>query len=288
MKKVKIAIIGLSGQSIFMKVDNFHKNGETKHSQSLYIEPGGKGYNQAIACSRLGAEVYYLSAIGDDQYGKYCQEVIEKEGVNATFIKKKENTALATILTNNNGDNQVTVYKGASNKLNLNDLEKFKATIRQCNILLLQNEIPFDVLKEAMIYAKSNNVYVIYNPAPAIYDINSLLPFIDVIIPNEQEAITIYNKNIDDIINDSNTDIIVTLGSRGSMYISRNDKKLYPAMNVKVVDTTGAGDVFSAAIACKIKLLSIDETIKFATKASAKHIQKKYVIDAIPYIKDVL
>ena len=103
------------------------------------------------------------------------------------------------MFTNEKADNQVTVYKGASNLLDLNDLNDFKPIIKQCDILLIQNEIQYDVLKEAIIYAHKNELLVIYNPAPAIYNIDELLPFINILIPNEVEAQTIYNKNIDDI-----------------------------------------------------------------------------------------
>lgn len=287
MEKVKIAIIGLSGQSIFMNVDKFHEKGETKQSTSLYIEPGGKGYNQAVACARLGAEVYYLSAVGKDQYGIYCEQVMRKEGINALFIKKQENTALATIITDKEGNNQVTVFKGANECLNLSDLELFKPMIDNSDILLIQNEIPFDVLKEAIIYAYNNKKYVIYNPAPAVYDIIELLPFINMIIPNEAEAYHIFKKEIDKIENDINIPMIITLGSKGCLYLDRNTKKYYNAKKVKAIDTTGAGDVFCAAIACKINTCTIEDAIKFAIEVSSLHVQRKYVIEAIPYINEI-
>ena len=85
MNKNKIAIIGLTGQSIFMTVDEFHKDGETKHVNSLHIEPGGKGYNQAVACKKLGADVSYLTSIGKDEYGKVCKEYMEKLGIKCFF-----------------------------------------------------------------------------------------------------------------------------------------------------------------------------------------------------------
>lgn len=287
MEKVKIAIIGLSGQSIFMNVDKFHEKGETKQSTSLYIEPGGKGYNQAVASARLGAEVYYLSAVGKDQYGIYCEQVMQKEGINTLFIKKQENTALATIITDKDGNNQVTVFKGANECLNLSDLELFKPMIDNSDILLIQNEIPFDVLKEAIIYAYNNKKYVIYNPAPTVYDVKELLPFINMIIPNEVEAYHIFKKEIDEIENDIKIPIIITLGDKGCLYLDNNTKKYYKAKKVKAIDTTGAGDVFCAAVACKINILKIEDAIEFALTAASLHVQRKYVIEAIPYINEI-
>lgn len=287
MKKLKIAIIGLTGQSIFMNVDEFHKNGETKHANNLHIEPGGKGYNQAIACARLGAEVHYLTSVGNDEYGKICEKVMENEGIKTYYIIKEENTALATIITNDHGDNQVTVYKGASSSLNVEDLDEFKNVIKQCDVLLIQNEIPFTVLKEAIQCAKDSNVYVVYNPAPAIYDISMLFDNIYLLIPNEQEAIKIFGS-IYDIEYNYSMKTIITLGSKGALYIDQNIQKTYPSLKVNVLDTTGAGDVFCAAVATQIKSKkTIDEIIRFATIASSLHIQEKYVINAIPSIDKV-
>lgn len=288
MEKNKIAIIGLTGQSIFMTVDDFHKNGETKQAQTLYIEPGGKGYNQAIACKKLNSEVYYLTAVGNDEYGRECKQVMDNLGINTFYSLKEENTALATIITNKKADNQVTVYKGASHLLDLNDLNNFKPIIKKCDILLIQNEIPYEVLKEAIIYAHNNGLLVIYNPAPAIYNIDDLLPFINILIPNEIEAQTIYNKNIEDINVNNDLKLIITLGSKGCLYIDKNTKKQFSALKVNAIDTTGAGDVFCAGVASFINNTeSIDELVNLSTIASALHVQKKYVINAIPTINEV-
>ena len=288
MTKVKIAVIGLSGESIFMNVDKFHKNGETKQAKSLFIEPGGKGYNQAVACCKLGAEVSYLSSVGKDQYGKVCEDYMKNIGINTYFKYKDENTSVATILTDEMGENRVTVYKGASSLLDLNDLESFKDQIKKCDILLVQNEVPYDVLKEAIKFAKLNNVYIILNPAPAVYDLKEIINEVDLLIPNEQEAYAIYNKKIEDLkCQDILNNVIITLGKDGALLINKNIKKYFPAIKTNVVDTTGAGDVFCAAIACKIKTNSLEDAIKFAIKASSKHIEKKHVLDAIPTIKEL-
>lgn len=285
---IKISIIGLTGQSIFMKVDNFHKPGETIQAKKINIEPGGKGYNQAIACARLNMNVSYLTSVGNDSYGIECEQYMKKENIKTFFSKKETNTAVATILTNHNGDNQVTVYKGASENLSLEDLNNFKDEIKSSNILLVQNEIPYNVLKESIKYAYKNNVYVILNPAPAVYDLSELLPFVNLLIPNEVEAMQIYNTNYDSIVIDNDLKIIITLGSKGCLYIDKNNKKHYDSKKVNVIDTTGAGDVFCAAIASQILTNNnIDEVIEFATTAASLHIQKEYVMEAIPYLNDI-
>lgn len=286
MKKNKVAIIGLTGQSIFMNIDKFHQSGETKQANNLFIEPGGKGYNQAIACAKFGMDVYYLTAVGNDSYSSVCEDVMKQYNINTYYIRKEINTALATIITDNNGDNQVTVFQGANEYLNLDDLNKFKPIMQNCDILLIQNEIPYDVLKEAIIYAKEKGLKVIYNPAPAIYDVNEIIDYVDVLIPNESEANTIYNKKEEIIINNDLL-LIITQGSKGCLYIDKNNKKQYPSIKVQAIDTTGAGDVFCAAVASQINNDDIDDIILFSTIASGLHVQKKYVIDAIPTLKEI-
>ena len=284
----KIAIIGLTGQSIFMKVKEFHKDGETIQANKINIEPGGKGYNQAIACARFNMDVSYLTSVGNDSYADVCEQYMIKENIKTFFSKKEKNTAVATILTNNKGDNQVTVFKGASEDLSLEDLNMFKQTIKQSDILLVQNEIPYNILKESIKYAYDNNVYVILNPAPAIYQLDELLPYINLLIPNEVECNEIFKKEYDNITINNNLKLIVTLGSKGCLYIDKDTKQYYPARNVNVVDTTGAGDVFCAAIASNILINNdIDEVINFAITASSLHIQKEYVMEAIPTLEDV-
>ena len=98
MKKNKLAIIGLTGQSIFMTIDEFHKDGETKQAHQLYIEPGGKGYNQAIACNKLNNDVYFLTAVGNDEYGKECKKVMDDLGINTYYSIKNENIMLKMYL----------------------------------------------------------------------------------------------------------------------------------------------------------------------------------------------
>lgn len=281
-----ITVIGLSGQSIFMEVNAFHKKGETIKANNICIEPGGKGYNQAVACARLGNDVSFISCVGNDSYGKYCVEYLKKEHIKPYIIYKNSPTSVATIITNKDGENQVTVYPGCSNEFSVFDLKQFENVISKSDILLIQEEIPYEVLKRALMLAHHNNVYTILNPAPAVYDINELLPYIDLLIPNEIEAKTIFNLDINNIEYQS-MPVVITLGSEGALIIDENGKTNIKGNCVDVQDTTGAGDVFVAAVASCIKEKTIFEAVKFANKVASLHIQKKYVMNAIPYVKDI-
>lgn len=280
----KIAVIGLSGQSIFMKVNNLPTPSTTIHSTNLYIEPGGKGYNQAVACKKLGAEVSYFSKVGCDEYGNICENYLKDLGIKTIFEKDKIlNTALATILTDDLAENEAIVYKGASSNLNVSELKDFESEIATADVLLLQYEISIDVVKKAIEIAKENNTLVILNPAPAIYLDKEILNMADIVTPNYEEAKTLYGLDIEKLPSSINNTLIVTLGSKGSLLINNHTSKKFSPINVEAVDTTGAGDVFNAGLAVAIaNKKSIEEAIEFATVASGLSVTKEHVMDSIP------
>ena len=280
----KIAVIGLSGQSIFMKVNNLPTPSTTIHSTNLYIEPGGKGYNQAVACKKLGAEVSYFSKVGCDEYGNICENYLKDLGIKTIFEKDKIlNTALATILTDDLAENEVIVYKGASSNLNVSELKDFESEIVTADVLLLQYEISIDVVKKAIEIAKENNTLVILNPAPAIYLDKEILNMADIVTPNYEEAKTLYGLDIEKLPSSINNTLIVTLGSKGSLLINNHTSKKFSPINVEAVDTTGAGDIFNAGLAVAIaNKKSIEEAIEFATVASGLSVTKEHVMDSIP------
>lgn len=280
----KIAVIGLSGQSIFMKVNNLPTPSTTIHSTNLYIEPGGKGYNQAVACKKLGAEVSYFSKVGCDEYGNICEKYLKDLGIKTIFEKDKIlNTALATILTDDLAENEVIVYKGASSNLNVSELKDFESEIVTADVLLLQYEISIDAVKKAIEIAKGNNTLVILNPAPAIYLDKEILNMADIVTPNYEEAKTLYGLDIEKLPSSINNTLIVTLGSKGSLLINNHTSKKFSPINVEAVDTTGAGDIFNAGLAVAIaNKKSIEEAIEFATVASGLSVTKEHVMDSIP------
>ena len=124
----KISVIGICGNSVFMYADHFHENGETLVADSVFEEIGGKGINQAVAAKRMGAEVSFLCAIGNDANGEKSIAAAKENGINAHFkIKKGKATPFAFILTDKNGENRVTEYKSA--ELDENDVISFEINV---------------------------------------------------------------------------------------------------------------------------------------------------------------
>jgi ribokinase len=299
---LKVAIIGLSGKSIFLKVDEFHKSGETIQAIDSFIEPGGKGYNQASCLLKLGANVSYLTTVGQDEYARTCYDYLNQTNSKLYFKEiEGKKTALACILRNKAGENQVTVYPGASSDLNLNHLKEFENEIKNADILLLTLEPTMEVVEEAIRLAKKNNVLVILNPAP--YKENfKLYNLCDIIIPNEIEAKQIFGLHEDvdieveikKIVNshyyqNNFKNLIITLGSKGLLVVEDKIVRKINAIKVKAVDTTGAGDVFNASFVYFYgNGKSIKEACNYANIAAAISTTKDYVINSLPALTDIL
>lgn len=293
----KVLVIGLSGESIFLKVDHFHRDGETLKADNLVIEPGGKGYNQAVACSKLGADVKYLTVVGDDEYGDYAIKYLEQMGVQVFFEKiKGTKTACATILTDKLGSNQVTVFRGASDYLCRNHIVLIEEAIREVDFVLLQLEVSIDLLREVIRIAKQCGTKVVLNPAPAlIKSDDEIINEVDFLTPNEIEAKDIFNIPNDIKVSEYgdflqkivNNNVIITLGEQGCLFVKPNYYRYFKPIKVDVVDTTGAGDVFNAALTTMLKDHSIEEAIEFAVRASALSVCKPNVMNAIPTKKEV-
>lgn len=294
--KNKVVVIGLSGESIFLNVNDFHKKGETLHANCLNSEVGGKGYNQILALKKFGCDCFYLSGVGNDASGKKCEDFLIERNIKNLMLKKDLPTALATILINSRGDNQVTVYEGATNLLNEKDVILIGEEIKSSDVLSLQLEVPLCVNLKAAKLAKENNVKIIINPAPAINYSLELLQYADIITPNESEARKIFalsdNEPIENISSKLDEykikEVIVTLGEKGAIYISKDKIKQYLPLKVCAIDTTGAGDTFNAMLAFKLANgFDIDLSIKYAIIASALSVTKSGVINAIPTTEEI-
>ncbi len=268
---VRIAVIGICGHSVCMTADHFHEKGETVVADSVYEEMGGKGSNQAIAASRMGAEVTFLGAVGDDAAADLCRTTFAHTRVKATLtVKPGKRTPFAYILTDKHGENRVTEYKSA--ELTDEDVLAFEPAIAEADILLLQHEVPQTVNEQAVRLAEKHGVRVILNPAPY----RPVPPFIAervyAVTPNEQEAVGLNGLTF------RNT--VVTLGGEGCLV---NGTHRIPALPVTAVDTTGAGDTFNGILAvCVAEGMPLTEACRYAAAGASISVSRPYVLNAIP------
>lgn len=270
----KVAVIGMVGNSAFLRVDHFHADGETVAATAIHFEPGGKGFNQAVAAARWGAEVAFLGAVGS-QYVREIEEFLCADGILPVLCRKDEATAFASILTDAKGANQVTVYQGA--RLTPEDVEAFYDQIARADVLLLNNEVPQEVNARAVQIAKAHNTYVILNPAPAVALGAAVADYVDLFTPNEHEHIGLENRE----------NAIVTLGSKGCLWKAAG--QVFPSLKLReVVDTTGAGDTFNGVLAaCVAAGEDMQTAIPSAIAASGVSVTRQYAATAIPTQEEV-
>ena len=270
----KIAVIGLVGNSAFLSVDKFHEGGETVHARSVHFEPGGKGYNQAVAAARYGARVSFLGAVGEDGY-ESIRAFSEAEDIDAILVKKDDATAFATIITNAEGANQVTVYPGA--RLDAKDVALFERQIAEADVLLINNEVPEAVNIRAVEIAKANGTRIILNPAPARATCQYILDNTSLFTPNEHETEGLEGK----------TNLIVTLGAKGCLL--KESGELVPAVHIgDTVDTTGAGDTFNGVLAVMLaEGATLREAAARASIASGIGVTRRFAATSIPNKEDI-
>ena len=294
----KIIVIGLCGQSFMLKVNQFPKPGETIQIQDLFTEPGGKGFNQAIALAKLGCEVVFASSVGEDEAVIRCEKTLRDYNISSELIvNKNEKSAFATVVTNALGENQVSVYPGASRLLSPSDVIKLEPLITSSAIVLTQLEQPLETTRKILELSNKHHIRTILNPAPAIdYDID-LLHQAWLITPNEHEAKTILE--LTSLDNDKKllarlhekgfTQMIITMGEKGAILVENEQIYRFPAMKVQVVDTVGAGDAFNAGLAAKIvQGSSLSDAVMFGIIVSGLSTTKAHVIDSFPMLEEVL
>ena len=287
----KIYIAGLCGYSYFYRVNNFPDVGETLTAKEFNFEIGGKGYNQAIACHKFMSDVVFASSINKND--TQITESLDKLGIKHHMAYKDCPSASAAIIRNDAGDNKVIEYLGASKKFQKNDIKD--TDIESCDTVLLQYEISEDVIEHIISIAKKYHKTIILNPAPFIYRNISILNKADIITPNRIETCQILGIDISSdletikgkILLTTLPTMVITLGENGVLLYHTGTFKMYPALKVKTVDTTGAGDIFNAALASRYNGSNLDESIKFAVLASGLSVTKNCVVNSIPELQEI-
>ena len=236
--KISIAIIGSINLDIVASVDEFPQPGETITNAVVHRFPGGKGANQALAAHRLGASVFMVGRVGDDPVADEALDTLRNEGVDLSFCDTLTNcsTGLALIVVNESGENQIVVAPGANAAFNAGDL-----VVPTTDASIAQLEVPFETILKA---ARNSDNFFCLNAAPAKPVPFELLEHVNLLVVNEIEARTLGSE-----LDNYNGLLATTYGSKGAV-LSRNGQQIATAAapKVDVLDTTGAGDAFTAAL----------------------------------------
>ena len=296
-----ISVLGIFVADISFSGPKIPAVGETILGNKYNVGPGGKGCNQAVAISRLGGKVNFISKIGKDAYGKLALETLKKNNINTENIIQDEKlqTGVAGILVDKqSGKNAINVIVGAPNSLKISEMNNQINLIKSSKIFLTQLEIPKNVTLHCLKTAKENGCLTILNPAPASEISKEFYSYIDYFTPNETEAefytgIKITNEKeakqaADKLINLGIKKIIITLGEKGLFYSDGQEEIHLKASSVKAIDTTGAGDAFNGALAFSLsKGKPIKACLELANKAAGLSTTKLGAGDAMPFIKDI-
>lgn len=300
MNNNQITVVGHYGMSLLMDVKCFPVIGETVEGIGLETEPGGKGYNQAIAASRLGANVNFITAVGDDDFGGNCEKDLILEGVAGRYIMtfKGKKTACAFVINSADKQSEVYVYPGAIRNVTPEYIRKYEAVIRDSSLLLLQNEISSEALCEVVKIAADAGIEIIYNPAPAREMPKEIFKNITCITPNETEAAILAGLDPDKELDTDAAlealhglgvkNVIITLGSKGSLVSANGQKYLISPLKVPVISTTGAGDAYNAALA--VYYLNSHDLLaaaQYASIASGLQVMRPGVVANLPYKAEV-
>ncbi len=299
MKRPKVGVIGLGGQSAFLQSDHFPVPGETVHATQLFFELGGKGYNQAVACARMGVDTLFVGAVGADENGRLCREDLEKEEIEALLFTKPQPTAYAVITTVPGGENTVQVFGGAAKLLTPEDIHSVEEKLAQCDYLLLQNELSLACLEAAVNLGQKYQIPVILNPAPAGGIPLELVKKCMLVTPNYAEArelvgIAPKHPGSEWILANAfcrlrMPDTVVTWGSRGSMLLRNGQMKMINSVFAgPPVDTTGAGDTFNGVLtACLAQGVDLEKACRMASVAAGICVTRPGARSSIPYRQEV-
>jgi ribokinase len=259
--------------------------GESVFGSSCRISPGGKGSNQAIAAARLGAAVTLISCIGRDAFAEMARRTWDAERVDTRFVvdtTDEPTGAASVVVQEETGENAIVVVPGAGLALTCDDVDRARGAIADSRALLVQFELPMDVVRHALEVARGAGVTTILNPAPvpsAPVD-PALFALCDYLTPNEAEAAALTAAPVTDLDAARRAagrlrglgaaTVIVTLGDNGALIADAKGSRHVPAMDAgPVVETTGAGDAFNGALAVGLaEGMGVDEATRFACAAA--------------------
>lgn len=297
----KITVVGSLNMDIVIETPHMPTGGETVSGRNVTLVPGGKGANQAYAVGKLGGNVTMIGAVGQDAAGDALLENLKKVNVNVSGIRRMEQgvTGQAYITVDDQGENSIILIAGTNGLVTKELIDDNIDILRESDIVIMQLEIPLDVVEYAKELAIKEGKTIIVDPAPAVTDIpNHFWKGIDYIKPNETELAILTGLKMetrDEIVQGARMmiekgvkNVIVTLGGDGCLFVTKETEEFFPSHKVKAIDTTAAGDSFTAAFALALSQgKEYKEAIELGQKVSSIVVTKKGAQTSIPTMEEV-
>ena len=298
--KSDIYIIGSSNTDMVIKSNSIPKPGETIIGGDFYSFQGGKGANQAVAASKLGGKVIFICKVGDDSLGNKSIKEYESHGINTEYIcvEKDEHTGVALIMVNKEGENLISVASGANSKLKIKDIAFIEKKLKPNDLVLIQLEIPLEVVEFIISLCYRLRIKLILNPAPFQKIDDDYLKCIHTITPNMIEAESLTGIKVFDIdssrvaalklIDKGIKNVFITMGNKGVFYVIEDREGHILPKKVKAIDSTAAGDTFNGALAAALSFgMKIYDSVEFANYAASISVTKMGAQDSIPFINEL-
>lgn len=297
----KIVVVGSLNMDSVVETPHIPKSGETIAGKNLRSVPGGKGANQAYAIGKLGGNVGMIGAIGKDEPGKRLKENLESVNVDTSGLIVMDNqmTGQAYIAVDEHGENSIIIIAGANGSITRQLIKGSLPLIDDSDIIIMQLEIPVEVVNYVKDYAVRKGKTVIIDPAPATEKLpDNLWKGVHYIKPNESELEILVGERMSTteeqkkgarkMLGKGVKNVIVTLGDKGCLLVNKETEQFFPAETVKSVDTTAAGDGFTAAFALTLSAgKSCEEAIAFGQKVSAVIVTRKGAQTSIPGLQEM-
>lgn len=298
-----VTVVGGFGLGISFFLERFPQAGETVNGAQLLETPGGKGSNQAIGVARLGASTRFITAIADDSVGQLGRNLWEEEGIDASsVISLPGSSMVGAVMTDKDAENRIIIADGVLVDLTREDMLGVDGAFVGSDVVLVSTEISSEAAVEALRRGREHGAYTILNPAP-VPEL-SLVEWsdIDLITPNETEALTLLEKDVttegvddpealvSELSRRFHCSVVMTVGSKGA-YAKTVDGDVHhvPSLPVtQLVDTTGAGDSFNAGLAYGIhEGLSLVEAAQLGGICGGITVQTAGVVPALPHRSDI-
>lgn len=249
---------------------------------------GGKGANQAVAASRLGAGVLMVTRVGNDLFADNTIANFEAHGIDTTHVLRTEATSgVAPIFVDPQSRNSIIIIPGANDHLSPADIDAAADDIARCRLIVLQLEVPLETVYHAVEFGRTHGVPVLLNPAPANAELDfARIASVDWFVPNETELALLTGlpvDSLDEVDADASallargmTNVLVTLGARGVAWYSAAGRVLTDAETVDAVDTTGAGDAFIGCFAQSlVSGLAVEDALVRANSYAADSVTRR-------------
>lgn len=277
----RVCVVGALHRDLVVRAGRFPVPGETVLGESFELFIGGKGANQAVAASRLGARVVLVGAVGDDEWGRAVRGALASEGIDLTHVESVAgtHTGVGVITVVPGGENTVVVAPGADLTLTREHIERASGAIAEADVLLVQGEFAPEVSLHAMEIARNSNTVVVYNAAPALALPEGFLRQVDVLVANRGEAAELLGDGAREIGPPGLARrlaclgperVVLTLGSEGAFHFNGSELEHVDSFPIEAVDATAAGDAFVAALAVsRAEGARLKDAVRFACAAGA-------------------